>query len=138
MPAMATSRPPSLAARPTPHEAPACTTLASQPLLVPTATLYQDPGNPRSEFTEPALAELFADVQVRGILQPLVVRPADFESRHRIQFGAKRLRAAIRVGLLPRRSPSPGRCLALARPTDGRREPGLGSPMNDLSRRGLG
>ena len=49
-PVTATSRPPSLAALPTPHEPPACTTLAGRPLLVPTASLYEDPGNPRTEF----------------------------------------------------------------------------------------
>ncbi len=39
------------------------------------------------------------DMQLRGVLQPLVVHPADTEDRYRIHFGAKRLRAAIRVGL---------------------------------------
>ena len=31
---------------------------------------------------------------MRGILQPIVVRPADDIARYRVLFGAKRLRAA--------------------------------------------
>ena len=53
----------------------------------------------RTEFPEAALEELAADIQQRGILQPLVVHPADGQGRHLIHFGAKRLRAAIRAGL---------------------------------------
>ena len=51
------------------------------------------------KFPEDSLAELAADIQQRGVLQPLVVHPADGDGRHRVHFGAKRLRAAIRVGL---------------------------------------
>ncbi len=74
-------------------------TLSGQPLMVPVTSLYEDANNPRTEFPEAELHELAADVGLRGILQPLVVHPADEEGRHRIHFGAKRLRAALRVGL---------------------------------------
>jgi ParB family chromosome partitioning protein len=70
-----------------------------QPLLVPVSRLHEDPGNPRTVFPEAELEELADDILHRGILQPLVVHPADGEGRHRIHFGAKRLRAAIRAGL---------------------------------------
>ena len=70
-----------------------------RPLLVSVARLYENPNNPRTEFPEAALEELAMDMQLRGVLQPLVVHPADGEGRYRIHFGAKRLRAAIRVGL---------------------------------------
>lgn len=70
-----------------------------QPLMAPVTLLDEDPNNPRTEFPEVALEELAADIQQRGVLQPLVVHPADADGHHRIHFGAKRLRAAIRAGL---------------------------------------
>ena len=71
-----------------------------RPLLVPVSMLYEDANNPRTEFPEDTLDELAADIQQRGILQPLVVHRADDDGRHQIHFGAQRLRAAIRAGLL--------------------------------------
>jgi hypothetical protein len=68
-------------------------------MLVADSLRYEDANNPRTEFPEAALEELAADIQQRGVLQPLVVHPTDGEGRHRIHFGAKRLRAAIRAGL---------------------------------------
>ena len=70
-----------------------------RPMLVPLSMLYEDANNPRTDFPEDALEELAADIQQRGVLQPLVVHPADSDGRHRVHFGAKRLRAAIRAGL---------------------------------------
>ena len=70
-----------------------------RPLLLAVSLLHEDPNNPRTEFPEDSLAELAADIQQRGVLQPLVVHPADGDGRYRIHFGAKRLRAAIRAGL---------------------------------------
>jgi ParB family transcriptional regulator, chromosome partitioning protein len=70
-----------------------------RPMLVAVTLLREDANNPRTEFPEVALEELAADIQQRGILQPLVVHPADGDGRHLIHFGAKRLRAAIRAGL---------------------------------------
>jgi ParB family chromosome partitioning protein len=69
------------------------------PLVVPLDRLYEDPNNPRTEFPESELDELADDIRERGILQPLVVHPADAAGCHRIHFGAKRLRAAKRAGL---------------------------------------
>lgn len=70
-----------------------------RPMRVPITLLYEDPNNPRTEFLESDLEELANDIRQRGILQPIVVHPADMEGRHRIHFGAKRLRAARRAGL---------------------------------------
>jgi ParB family chromosome partitioning protein len=61
--------------------------------------LYEDAHNPRTEFPEESIDELAEDIQQRGILQPLVVHPADSDGRHQVHFGAKRLRAAIHAGL---------------------------------------
>jgi ParB family chromosome partitioning protein len=69
------------------------------PLLVPVDCLEEDPSNPRTEFPDEEIGELARDIALRGILQPIVVRPAAEAGRYRILFGAKRLRAAKRAGL---------------------------------------
>ena len=77
------------------------TTVCSEgkPLDVSVAGLYEDANHPRKEFPEAELEELAADIQQHGILQAIVVHPADADGRYRIHFGAKRLRAAQRAGL---------------------------------------
>jgi ParB family chromosome partitioning protein len=70
-----------------------------RPLHLAVSLLYEDAHNPRTEFPEELTAELAEDIQQRGVLQPLVVHPADSDGRHQVHFGAKRLRAAIRAGL---------------------------------------
>lgn len=73
--------------------------LVGQPLLVATSALDEDPRNPRTELPEDELAELAEDIRQRGILQPIVVHPADVAGRYRIHFGARRWRAAKLAGL---------------------------------------
>jgi len=68
-------------------------------LLVPTSTLDEDPNNPRKAVPEAELAELTEDIRQHGILQPIVVHPADSAGRYRIHFGARRWRAAQLAGL---------------------------------------
>ena len=68
--------------------------------MVPTASLYEDAKNPRTEIPEAELDQLADDIRQHGILQPIVVHPADAAGRHQIHFGAKRWRAAQRIGLL--------------------------------------
>src|SRR5678815_2673983 len=55
--------------------------------------------SPRTEFPDEEIAELAQDIALRGILQPIVVRPVAEAGRYRVVFGAKRLRAARRAGL---------------------------------------
>jgi ParB family chromosome partitioning protein len=69
------------------------------PLILPVSALEEDPANPRTEFPDADLEELAEDIRQRGILQPIVVHPADANGRHRIHFGAKRLLAAQRAGI---------------------------------------
>ena len=64
------------------------------PLLLPIDALEEDPANPRTEFPPGELDELAQDIALRGVLQPIVVRPAADGGRYRVLFGAKRLRAA--------------------------------------------
>ncbi|MDH4390258.1 MAG: ParB/RepB/Spo0J family partition protein [Aquabacterium sp.] len=68
--------------------------------MVPTVNLYEDANNPRTEIPDAELDELADDIRQHGILQPIVVHRADREGRHQIHFGAKRWRAAQRIGLL--------------------------------------
>jgi ParB family chromosome partitioning protein len=68
-------------------------------LLLPVERIDEDPANPRADFPQAALDELAADIRLRGILMPLVVHPADANGRHKLHFGAMRLRAAILAGL---------------------------------------
>lgn len=71
----------------------------SAPQLLPLDALCEDPDNPRTEFPEADLDVLAEDIRQHGILQPIVVHPADEQGRYRIHFGAKRWRAAQRAGL---------------------------------------
>jgi ParB family chromosome partitioning protein len=73
--------------------------VAQPPLSVSVECLLEDTGNPRTEFPESEIDELADDIRQHGILQPIVVHPADAAGRYRIHFGAKRLRAATRAGL---------------------------------------
>jgi ParB family chromosome partitioning protein len=68
-------------------------------LRLAVARIDEDPANPRAAVPQSALDELAADIRLRGILMPLVVHPADANGRHKLHFGAMRLRAAILAGL---------------------------------------
>jgi ParB family transcriptional regulator, chromosome partitioning protein len=69
------------------------------PLMLAVDLPREDPNNPRTEFPEAELRELAEDIRQHGVLQPMVVHPADEQGRHLIHFGAKRWRAAQRAGL---------------------------------------
>jgi ParB family transcriptional regulator, chromosome partitioning protein len=71
----------------------------ARPLVVSVDRVDEDPNNPRTEFPESDLDDLADDIRQRGILQPLIVHPADAQGRYGLHFGAKRLRAARRAGL---------------------------------------
>jgi ParB family chromosome partitioning protein len=72
---------------------------AGRPLLVPLERLIEDPNNPRTEFPDAEIDELAESIRQHGILQPLVVGPANPTGHYRIQHGAMRSRAARRAGL---------------------------------------
>jgi ParB family chromosome partitioning protein len=69
------------------------------PLRLHVEAIEEDPDNPRTEFPDEEIAELARDIALRGILQPIVARPAAETGRYRVLFGAKRLRAARKAGL---------------------------------------
>ena len=59
-----------------------------------------DPDQPRRHFDEAALDELARSIAARGLIQPIVVRPHDYDpSRYRLVAGERRWRAAGRAGL---------------------------------------
>lgn len=64
---------------------------------VPLGSLAVSPLQPRRSFDEEALAELAASVAEKGVLQPLLVRPAG--DGYEIVAGERRFRAAQRAGL---------------------------------------
>lgn len=61
------------------------------------ADITPHPGQPRRHFDEDALAELAESIASRGVLQPIVVRPAG--DRYQIVAGERRWRAAQRARL---------------------------------------
>ena len=67
----------------------------------PLGLIHPNPRNPRREFPEEELEELAASVRQHGIVQPLVVRPAEGGSGERFEIiaGERRWRAAQLAGL---------------------------------------
>ena len=61
------------------------------PAMVSIDLLDEDPDQPRKEFV--GIEELAEDIKVRGILQPIVVRPPS-NGRYMIRLGARRFRGA--------------------------------------------
>lgn len=63
------------------------------------AKIVRNPRNPRRTFDEAALEELAQDIALRGILQPLIVRPIGEGESYEIVVGERRYQAALRVNL---------------------------------------
>jgi ParB family chromosome partitioning protein len=67
---------------------------------VPIEFIKPNPNNPRKTFSDAELAELASSIGERGIIQPIVVRPAKGASDHfEIIAGERRWRAAQRAKL---------------------------------------
>ena len=65
---------------------------------IPVASVDPNPNQPRSHFDEELLASLAASVRELGVLQPILVRPAE-GGRYQLIAGERRWRAAKRAGL---------------------------------------
>jgi ParB family chromosome partitioning protein len=71
-----------------------------KPRRAPIENLRPNPRNPRKLFTDAELDELAASIRERGIIQPIVVRPArGAPDSFEIIAGERRWRAAQRAGL---------------------------------------
>ena len=79
---------------------PASRSIKGRPAQAPIALIDEDPSNPRADFPDAELDDLAVDIRLRGILVPLVVHPVNADGRYLLHFGARRLRAARRAGLL--------------------------------------
>ncbi|MDB5506918.1 MAG: ParB [Devosia sp.] len=67
---------------------------------VPLAQITANRQNPRRDFAPEALAELANSIREKGIMQPLLVRPAhDDPQKYEIIAGERRWRAAQQAGL---------------------------------------
>ncbi|MGD9866709.1 MAG: ParB/RepB/Spo0J family partition protein [Hyphomicrobiales bacterium] len=71
---------------------------ASGQQTVPIAQIKASKLNPRREFREQDLGELAASIRQRGLVQPVVVRPAP-DGGYELVAGERRWRAAQRAGL---------------------------------------
>lgn len=67
-------------------------------VMLPIGDIEPDRGQPRTKFSEEALAELESSIREFGVLQPLLVRPMS-DGSYKIVAGERRWRAARRAGL---------------------------------------
>jgi len=66
---------------------------------IPLESIVPNPDQPRAAIEPEALEALAASIRASGILQPVVVAPADAEGRHELIAGERRWRAARIAGL---------------------------------------
>ena len=82
------------------ESAPSERTSTRAPRRVPVEYIKPNPRNPRRTFNEDELRDLSQSIKERGIIQPIVVRPARGDrDRYEIIAGERRWRAAQRAGL---------------------------------------
>ncbi len=69
-----------------------------RPVTLPIEFLKPNPTQPRRQFNEDAIEELASSIRARGLLQPILVRPAGAD-KYEIVAGERRWRAAQRAGV---------------------------------------
>jgi ParB family chromosome partitioning protein len=69
------------------------------PRRLPIEQLIANRANPRRDFDTDQLDELTSSIREKGVMQPLLVRPADGADQFEIIAGERRWRAAQRAGL---------------------------------------
>ncbi len=65
---------------------------------IPVDRIRPNPRQPREHFDDDALAELVASIRQVGLLQPIVVRPAETEGSFELVAGERRWRAVQQLG----------------------------------------
>lgn len=68
-------------------------------LAIKIEDLIPSPDQPREDFNSEALDDLANSIKSRGVLQPILVRPAEEEGKYYIVAGERRWRAATLAGL---------------------------------------
>lgn len=68
-------------------------------MMVPTERLIPNPDQPRRTFDPAALEELSESIRQKGVIQPLIVRPAGRPGEYEIVAGERRWRAAQKARL---------------------------------------
>ena len=71
----------------------------SGPRSLPIDLVQRNPQQPRKHFDEGELNELANSIRAHGVLQPILVRPAESGSGYELIAGERRWRAAGRAGL---------------------------------------
>jgi len=66
---------------------------------LPVDVIKANPDQPRRHFDEAELEELAQSIREKGVLQPILVRPAVFAGEYQIVAGERRWRAALRAGV---------------------------------------
>src|SRR5580692_3429582 len=66
---------------------------------IPVELVKANPDQPRRLFDEAELEELAQSIREKGVLQPILVRPAVFAGEYQIVAGERRWRAAQRAGV---------------------------------------
>lgn len=74
-------------------------TPAATPVELPVSSISPNPYQPRSHMDRQHLDELAASIRTHGIVQPLIVTPADEPDSWHLIAGERRWRAAQRAGL---------------------------------------
>jgi ParB family chromosome partitioning protein len=75
------------------------TTTASGYTVLPIQSILRNPRQPRSQIDQGELEELAASIKENGILQPLIVSPAQEADQYTLIAGERRLLAANLAGL---------------------------------------
>jgi ParB family transcriptional regulator, chromosome partitioning protein len=87
-------------APPVPSEGFTIPAMAAEPVRgtvvkqIPVGSIEENPYQTRSFFDKQTLAELADSIKVNGVLQPVVVRPAEKEGRYILVLGERRLQAS--------------------------------------------
>jgi len=67
-----------------------------KPLEIALSDIEEDPNQPRIDFSQEAMAEITASIRVRGVRQPVSVRPHPTKpGKWMLNFGARRFRGSI-------------------------------------------
>jgi len=66
---------------------------------IPVDVIRPNPNQPRRHFGEAELEELCQSIREKGVLQPILVRPAMYAGQYEIVAGERRWRAAQRTGV---------------------------------------